>query len=69
MRTERGLGELLRRMAANGQRARVGDNQQRAGLVGQAESGRREVTATDLIMFAAVVGVDPRTLLERILRW
>lgn len=38
-------------------------------MVASVESGRREVTATELIMFAAVVGVDPRTLLERILRW
>jgi transcriptional regulator with XRE-family HTH domain len=38
-------------------------------MVASVEAGRREVTATELIMFAAVVGVDPRTLLERILRW
>lgn len=37
--------------------------------VANMESGRREVSVSDLIMMSKALGLDPRVLLERMLRW
>jgi DNA-binding XRE family transcriptional regulator len=37
--------------------------------VGSVEAGRRKVTVTDVVLFAAALGIEPETIFRRILRW